>query len=441
MTTVSSPQQDLLRMQRRNYFVGASALLGGLLLHCVVTGTLDRELVGVQLVSVTLFCLMGLGVGAGWLSMRWAGVFASTVSLATSALFVHLSGGPASPYFHVFFVMPFILAVFSPDSALPTLVSGGAGLVIVVGLNVLARVPLAQVFLQASSAVTFLGLALFGTRMYRRMMEAQQAAHQERLQALDRLAESERLRGRAERERSEVERLVLVGQLAAGVAHEVNNPLAYVKANLSHLQHQTRGEAPVDMPELREVLVETQQGVLRIQQIVTDLRGFSRAGDLGAEERGQLEEAVQEARRLVSMRLRGGEVSLELAPGLPAVRLGQRHMVQVMVNLMINAADAVDQVEPARSARITVRARPDAGGVVLQVDDNGPGIPQEVLARLFEPFFTTKPPGKGTGLGLALCREYVARVGGTLHAENQVGGGARFVLKLPAAEALPAAQA
>jgi signal transduction histidine kinase len=443
MTTGLSPRQALLRMQRRNYFTGASGLLSGLVLHCLVTWSFPLGLISFQALSILAFCLLGLGVGAGRLSMRMAGVIASALSLVASTLFIQLSGGPASPYFHVFFVMPFILAMYSPDSRMPTLVSGLCGLAVVVGLDVLAWVPPARILLQASSYCTFLGLALFGTRMYRRMMEAQQAAHAERLKALDRLEESERLRGRAERERSEVERLVLVGQLAAGVAHEVNNPLAYVKANLSHLQRQLREEPSVlDRQEFEEVIDETQQGVLRIQQIVTDLRGFSRANAVGEGERGQLEAAVQEARRLVSMRLRdGGEVTLELAPELPEVRLGQRYMVQVMVNLMLNAVDAVDMAQPKRRARIRVSARRDATSVTLLVDDNGPGIPQDVLAHLFEPFFTTKPPGKGTGLGLALCREYVARVGGSLHAENHTGGGARFVLQLPTADAAPSAHA
>ncbi|MBM7113769.1 sensor histidine kinase [Archangium primigenium] len=438
-----SPREALLRMQRRNYFVGASALLGGLVLHCVVTRDVPPGLVGVQLLSIVSFCLMGLGVGAGWISMRWAGALAAGLSLVTTTFFVHLSGGPQSPYFQVFFVMPFILSVFSPDSRMPTLIAGGAGLGVVILLNALAGVPPERILLQSVSFTTLLALALFGTRMYRRMIEAQQAAHAERLQALDQLAESERLRARAERERSDVERLVLVGQLAAGVAHEVNNPLAYVKANLSHVRRQLgSAHEPLDRQEMEEVLGETQQGVLRIQQIVTDLRGFSRAGVMGEEERGQLEQAAQEARRLVSMRLREeGAVHLVLAPGLPEVRLGQRHMVQVLVNLLLNAADAVDMAQPPRRPHITVSARLAAEGVILWVDDNGPGIPPEVLARLFEPFFTTKPPGKGTGLGLALCREYVARVGGSLHAENHAAGGARFVLSLPTAATLPLAQA
>ena len=230
-----------------------------------------------------------------------------------------------------------------------------------------------------------------------------------------------------------MERLVLVGQLAAGVAHEVNNPLAFVKSNLGFLERELRHEGgPGDLAELRDVLAETQQGVLRIQQIVMDLRRFSREIDEENNE-GRAEDAMHEAKRLASVRLRGlGEVSLDVGPGLPVVRLGQRHLVQVLLNLLVNAADAVEDSVPARRAAIVVRARRVEGEVRLEVEDNGPGIPQEVLPRLFEPFFTTKPPGKGTGLGLALCREYVSRAGGSLQAENRPEGGARFVLRVPA---------
>ncbi|HZI07101.1 MAG TPA: ATP-binding protein, partial [Archangium sp.] len=155
---------------------------------------------------------------------------------------------------------------------------------------------------------------------------------------------------------------------------------------------------------------------------------------------GVAEDAIQEAKRLASVRLRGlGDLSLEVDPGLPRVRLGQRHLVQVLVNLLLNAADAVEEAVPPRRARIEVRARRVEGGVRVEVEDNGTGIPREALPRLFEPFFTTKPPGKGTGLGLALCHEYVCRAGGTLTAENRPEGGARFVLTLK--EGLEAAAA
>jgi C4-dicarboxylate-specific signal transduction histidine kinase len=150
-----------------------------------------------------------------------------------------------------------------------------------------------------------------------------------------------------------------------------------------------------------------------------------------ASEQGSLADAIEEARRVASVRLRSlGEVVVEVSPGLPEVRLGHRYLVQVLVNLLVNAADAVEEAVPARRAHIGVRARRVEGGVRLEVEDNGAGIASEVLPRLFEPFFTTKPAGKGTGLGLALCHDYIARTGGTLTAENRPEGGARFVVTL-----------
>ncbi|WP_434391625.1 sensor histidine kinase [Melittangium boletus] len=422
-------------MQRTNYFIGAGGLVLGLALHCLVLGSWSGYLILLQAAWVLVFVLMGVGLGAGWLSLKWTGTAAACLAFLGLTGFILLSGGADSPYFHILIALPFLQAVYSPDSRLPAVVGGVSSLLAILIFNAWGGVPLPKQILTVTSFCIFLGLALYGTRMYRHILHSHVSAHQERLRALEQLAESERLRGESERARAEVERLVLVGQLAAGVAHEVNNPLAYVKANLSYLQRETRGGGgTLEREELQEMLDETQQGVLRIQQIVEDLRGFSRVGT-SPEERGGLPEALSEATRLASMRLHGGEVVLELPSGLPMVRLGQRHMVQVLLNLLINAGDAVESARPVRRPRIQVRVQREEGGVRVLVEDNGPGIPEAVLPHLFEPFFTTKPPGKGTGLGLALCREYVARVGGTLQAENHPGG-ARFVLLLPEAPGL-----
>jgi C4-dicarboxylate-specific signal transduction histidine kinase len=331
-------------------------------------------------------------------------------------LYIQLTGGPASPFFPVLGAVPLMLALFTPDTRVPTLLAGVGTLVCLVLIDVMAGIS-TRVMLQQLLAYGMMGmLASFGAQTYRRMRDAEKAAQQERLVALEQLAESERRRLRAEQERAEVDRLVLVGQLAAGVAHEVNNPLAYVKSNLCFLEQALVHEGkPLDLAELGDVLGETRQGVLRIQQIVMDLRRFSREEPGREEEVGGVEDALEEANRLASVRLHGlGTVSLELAPGLPPVRLGQRHLVQVVLNLLLNAADALEEALPPRRAQVVVRARRVDGGVRLEVEDNGPGLSPEVLSRLFDPFFTTKPPGKGTGLGLALCREYVSRAGGSL---------------------------
>ncbi|QRN93638.1 histidine kinase [Archangium violaceum] len=432
MTADHATLQAQLRVKRRSCFVSAALILGIFLVHrFLLPGDLDSRLVLVQLAWSTSFVLLGLGVGVlpGW----FPGLAAGLVCLASVTAIIHFTGGPASPYLALLVAVPLLLAMFTPDSRLPMLLTLGATVCAVAVLDVLAGVP-TRVLVPRAVTFALVGMiGAFGSKTYRRLREAERVAQEERLAALEQLAKSERLRLHAERERAEVDRLVMVGQLAAGVAHEVNNPLAFVRANLSYLKEELRREdSPPDPAELGEVLTETEQGLLRIQQIVTDLRRFSREGSEHERvELGSPKEAMEEARRLASVRLRGlGEVVLDADPELPRVGLGQRHLVQVLLNLLLNAADAVESASPPRPARVVVRARRVAGGVRLEVEDNGPGIPPEVLPRLFEPFFTTKPPGKGTGLGLALCRGYVTQAGGTLHVENRTEGGARFVLLL-----------
>ena len=429
MLAENTALQAQLRVKRRIFFVSAAAILAIPLVRLLLSGTFNPTLALVQLLWGLSYVLLGVGVGRGWVAPWVGGTLAALVCVPAVATIIHFTGGPASPFFVTIACAPLLVALFAPDSRLPTLVSLG-GMVGAVGvLNVLAGVP-ARTFLPQVLIFGCIGaFGLYGGRTYRRLREAEKLAQEERLSALEQLAESERLRLRAERERAEMERLVMVGQLASGVAHEVNNPLAFVKSNLHYLERELLDtQGPPDKEELRELLDETRQGVLRIQQIVMDLRRFAREGDAPTEQ-GSPPEAIEEARRLASVRLRGlGEVVVDVTPGLPAVRLGQRHLVQVLVNLLLNAADAVEEAMPPRRARIVVRARRVDGGVRLEVEDNGVGMAPEVLPRIFEPFFTTKPTGKGTGLGLALCHEYVARAGGTLTAENRPEGGARFVL-------------
>ena len=433
MRAVAADVRARLQVKRRNYFLCSLLLLLGAGVRAVWGDGSEPLMVWLLLGWGLGFALMAVWVGTGQLSPTQAGVIVGLLCIALLAVVIHRDGGLMSPIFPVLHGMPLLVALYTPDSRVPTLVSIAVTLVALLVLGSLSAATPEAMAMHVVCFVFMGAASLLGAQTYARMREAEKGAEQARLVALEQLAESERERRERERERAEVERLVLVGQLAAGVAHEVNNPLAFVKSNLCFLEQELERQVSPGREELFDVLAETQQGVLRIQQIVMDLRRFSREGG-GSLEAGRPEEALQEALRLASLRLHSlGGVSLEVDEELPTVRLGQRQLVQVLVNLLVNAADAVESATPARRACIVLKARLEEGVVRVAVEDNGPGLAEAVRARLFTPFFTTKPPGKGTGLGLALCREYVCQAGGTLVAENRSEGGARFILTLPVA--------
>lgn len=267
------------------------------------------------------------------------------------------------------------------------------------------------------------------------LMMVMAAADARRLSGLDRDAQTQHSQALqlSESRRAQAERLAIVGRLASGVAHEINNPLAFVKANVGALRRSLLGEDRLDPEELKEILGDTTQGIERICQIVGDLKGFSRE-DSGAVEPVDVREVVTGAVRLATVRLpRDLKVSIDVPHDLPPVRASQRKLSQVLLNLLVNAGEALEEertANPNLKPAVTIRAVPHGETLTLTVVDNGPGIPAQVMARLFEPFFTTKPPGKGTGLGLALSREYVEAFGGTLSAKNVEPRGARFSITM-----------
>jgi signal transduction histidine kinase len=226
------------------------------------------------------------------------------------------------------------------------------------------------------------------------------------------------------------ERLAAAGTLAAGLAHEINNPIAFVLANLNHLQALRKEEN--SEAEIEEVVLETQEGVERLRAIVDELLRLARTGERLSEP-VQLARVVESVLPIVRHEAKGRvriETNLAYAPlvsGDPS-RLGQ-----VVLNLIQNAIHALAAGE--RGGRVSISVAPVAAGVELSVEDDGPGIPDDVLPRIFEPFFTTKASGAGTGLGLAVTREIVSRHGGTIEVETS-SAGTRFRVTLPAAAPL-----
>jgi two-component system, NtrC family, sensor kinase len=261
-------------------------------------------------------------------------------------------------------------------------------------------------------------LAVLGSIAFQRLWLSQLRAQHSRAEALQRLGESERRRAQSER-------LALMGSLAAGVAHEINTPLAYVKSNVRSL----RGESLPE--ETRLAIDDALEGIERIAQIVSDLRGLAREGPTTLEP-VSVEEVLGEAWRLASLRFAKVNSTWSVEPGLPRVAGNHRLLVQALVNLATNAADAASSSGDPASRWVSATAARLGGEVVIHVDDGGPGISQHVSEHLFEPFVSTKG-ADGTGLGLTLVREHVARCGGTVEGGNRKGGGARFTIILPVA--------
>ncbi|MBI5494611.1 MAG: response regulator [Deltaproteobacteria bacterium] len=231
------------------------------------------------------------------------------------------------------------------------------------------------------------------------------------------------------------DRLASVGALAAGVAHEINNPLAFIIANLNFAA-QAHSECPAqthDHHEMIAALNDAMTGAQRVLEIVRDLRMFSRADD---DSRGPvnvqrvLESALNMAWNQIKYRAR----LVKDFGAVPEVEGTDGRLAQVFLNLAVNAVQAMpDRDVAANEIRVVTRATADR--VVVEFRDNGTGISQAAQARIFQPFFTTKPAGQGTGLGLAISKRIVETMGGEISFETTVGAGTTFRVALPLAKA------
>ena len=238
----------------------------------------------------------------------------------------------------------------------------------------------------------------------------------------------------------ETERLAAVGELVAGVAHEVNNPLSSISA-FAQLLLRDGGLSSSQQESVEVIRSET----LRASQVVRDLLAFARRSD-PQREAVELNVVVERTLRLHTYQLASSNVRLELdlPADLPTVVGDARQLQQVVLNLVTNSIQALAGVgrDAGGSLRIATRAarRPDGSDVVeLEIADSGPGIPAEARARIFEPFFTTKPEGEGTGLGLSVSYGIVTAHGGTIVLADTSPAGTRFVVTLPACGAASAA--
>lgn len=265
-----------------------------------------------------------------------------------------------------------------------------------------------------------------------------------------RVAEQVQTLDQTRRQLYQAEKLASVGQLAAGVAHEINNPVGFISSNLSTAQayvaqlaefgRRVAAEAPPALQQhwreqdldyvlddFAALLKESLDGARRVARIVADLKGFARVDGaaLAPEDLNDIIRGVCNVTRSHT----GGqvEVLLELSP-LPKLECNAAALGQVFYNLLINAVQAMGG---QRDAQLRISSARCGDGIEVRVADNGPGIPEEVLPRIFEPFFTTKDVGQGTGLGLSVCTDVIHAHGGRIGVQSRRGEGAEFTVYLP----------
>jgi two-component system NtrC family sensor kinase len=230
---------------------------------------------------------------------------------------------------------------------------------------------------------------------------------------------------------SRTERLVTTGLLAAGVGHEINNPLAFILNNLEYARDELRAQAAPAPAELLGALDEARDGVDRIRRIVYGLRALGEPDAPPVPTR--LGQVLDLATRLAGHELKHRALLRVDVEATPAVLADETRLAQVFVNLLLNASQAFARASPATNL-IHVRAHATPRHTVqVEVEDNGPGIAPEVLPRIFDPFFTTKPIGTGTGLGLAVSHSIVTGFGGQLTVATRLGHGTTFTVELPEA--------
>jgi PAS domain S-box-containing protein len=226
------------------------------------------------------------------------------------------------------------------------------------------------------------------------------------------------------------ERMASIGRLASGVAHEVNNPLAFVLANLVLARDQLRELGVPSSDELEELLSDALQGAERVRKIVLGLKTFSRVGDERAV-RVEVGPAVEVALALLAVDLRrAARVSVALGP-TPFIDAPASSLSQVVVNLLRNATEAIAPGNVEANEIRVVTATDAAGRAVIEIHDTGSGIPPKALSHIFDPFFTTKPIGTGVGLGLSVCHNLVAEMGGEIAVTSEEGRGSTFRVTLP----------
>ncbi len=230
------------------------------------------------------------------------------------------------------------------------------------------------------------------------------------------------------------DRMASVGMLAAGVAHEINNPLAAMLANVDLLQRELKDRAHEvgGLADICEMANDAREAADRVRQIVRDLKIFSRHEEVRPG-RVDVQRVIESSVRMAWNEIRHRARLVREYDEVEPVEATESRLGQVFLNLIVNAAQAIPEGDATRNTiTVRIRAQPSAR-VVVEVSDTGAGIPADTMPRLFTPFFTTKPVGVGTGLGLAICHRIITGLGGSIEVDSEVGVGTTFRVSLPVA--------
>jgi signal transduction histidine kinase len=254
----------------------------------------------------------------------------------------------------------------------------------------------------------------------------------------------------------QTEKMSSLGQMVAGIAHEINNPVSFIAGNLPHVNDyaedlmkliqlydasitdppseiQTLSDE-IDLDFLKEDLPKTLHsmdiGVERIRQIVVSLRNFSRV-DVSTSKETDIHEGIDNTLVLLSNRLKYGIDVVKDYGELPLIECYPAQLNQVFMNLLANAIDALSETSETEHKQILIRTEAKSKEIFITIQDNGIGIPNELKKKLFDPFFTTKPVGKGTGLGLAVSYKIIEKHNGTIDVDSHRGKGTKFTIRIP----------
>ena len=285
-----------------------------------------------------------------------------------------------------------------------------------------------------------------------------EAAEAELLRRNNELTELNARLSMAQAQLMQSEKLASIGQLAAGVAHEINNPIGYVFSNfetlgtyigrmLTMFEHYQQAETSIGNPEVLAALralratvdldfliedipvlmAESREGISRVRKIVQDLKDFSRVDANQEWQWANLHAGIDSTLNIVSNEVKYKADVIKEYGDIPDIECQPSHINQVIMNIVINGAHAIT----GERGRITIRTGCDAVNAWIEIADTGTGIPKEILSRIFDPFFTTKPIGSGTGLGLSLSYGIIQKHSGQIDVRSTPGSGTTFRITLP----------